>query len=238
MFELLKNGIPNGQLTTRNWKSNIRHHVALHDNYADLESWDGPETADIVYDDVSGSFSQILVDKAGISPHVFPTPGEGSVKYYFEVKTTTTDCNEKFWMSRYQVRRVSQTPPMSYAITSGPANVDADEEYGDPVGTTLQRNLHHFPRVQVGSGRYGDADDYRSGDTSEGEEIGIHGGDVHCPTNIAPNNVCALTHICGDMCRHTFVMMSIGKKKGFRGTSVPRQPRLYRSLPKEAIVSR
>ena len=108
VFELLKNGMPNGRLTTRNWKSNVRHHVAVQDNYKDLESWNGPETADIVYDDVGGEFSEMLVQKAGISPDTFPAPGEGHVKYFFEVKTTIADRNEKFYMSRSQCKRVSR----------------------------------------------------------------------------------------------------------------------------------
>ena len=75
----------------------------MHPKYSDLEPWDGAETADIVYDDIRGGFTEILIENGYLpsGPWQYAHP-----KYYLEVKTTTKGCNTPFYMSKSQYKRV------------------------------------------------------------------------------------------------------------------------------------
>ncbi|KAJ4011027.1 hypothetical protein NW766_007659 [Fusarium irregulare] len=87
-----------------NWQSTIRKYATVHPDYADLSHWSRRETADLVYIDASGRFTNTLIE-AGIL-----TADEWSGKqptYYFEVKTTTGPCKTPFYMSGNQYHLVS-----------------------------------------------------------------------------------------------------------------------------------
>ena len=107
MFELFKKWLPAEHFSTANWRSNIRHQVSVHDNYQDLQPWNGVETADIVYEDVHGGFTADLARMVGVPAEVFEGLGGRPVKYYFEVKTTLAECKTAFWMTKAQTQRVS-----------------------------------------------------------------------------------------------------------------------------------
>ncbi|KAH7411292.1 hypothetical protein BKA64DRAFT_378000 [Cadophora sp. MPI-SDFR-AT-0126] len=93
-----------------NWKSTIRHEVSVHEKYRDMSTWTGRETADITYDDDGGVFTSILVDKGYLHEY-----WRGSTPHYFiEVKTTTGDCNDRFFLSNSQYARMQ-----SYTIPPG-----------------------------------------------------------------------------------------------------------------------
>jgi len=69
-----------------------------------MEDWNGRETADIVYDDHAGVFTEFLIDKGYLAPQTWRGC---KPQYYVEVKSTTGPCGLPFFMSKYQYRRVS-----------------------------------------------------------------------------------------------------------------------------------
>ena len=85
-----------------NWKSTIRHLVADQPDYAELGRITGPETADIVYTDFGGTFTDFLIEK-GYLPATAPRMG---IQYAVEVKTTTDTCETPFYMSNAQYNLV------------------------------------------------------------------------------------------------------------------------------------
>lgn len=105
VFELLSNLDPSLLGFNRdNWQSTIRKYAQAHPEYADLTPWGGTETSDIVYDDVSGVFTTLLIEKGYLSG----TNWEGKTpKYYIEVKSTTDQCSTPFFISDSQLDRVS-----------------------------------------------------------------------------------------------------------------------------------
>lgn len=69
-----------------------------------MTSYDAPETADVVYNDIDGEFTKYLIAQGHINGEIWhgKTP-----KYFLEVKTTTQTCDTRFFMSKAQVQRVS-----------------------------------------------------------------------------------------------------------------------------------
>jgi hypothetical protein len=104
-FELILNKWELPNFNRDNWKSTIRSEVCVHEKYRDMPIWTGPETADIVYWDEGQEYilSEIL---APYLPRESLQQG-ARIKYYLEVKTTTGECETRFFMSKAQVRRVS-----------------------------------------------------------------------------------------------------------------------------------
>lgn len=103
MFEILS------RLETRlprfsrdNWQSTIRRHVKVHEDYSDMDAWNGAETADITYQDNNGVFTRLLVEN-GYLDNVWIG---ARPKYYLEVKTTTKECGTRFFVSKSQYQRV------------------------------------------------------------------------------------------------------------------------------------
>jgi hypothetical protein len=88
-----------------NWQSTIRHYVSRHPEYSDLQvPWTGTETSDIVYDDTSGAFTRLLIDKGYLDAGVWT---DATPRYYVEVKATTSaSCSTRFFMSKAQYRMV------------------------------------------------------------------------------------------------------------------------------------
>ncbi len=69
-----------------------------------MASYDGPETADIIYDDVDGVLTSYLASLEYLDEDIWR---DKTPKYLLEVKTTTQDCDTRFFMSKSQVQRVS-----------------------------------------------------------------------------------------------------------------------------------
>jgi hypothetical protein len=71
--------------------------------------WIGRETADLVYTDRDGRFSDYLGDNCtgdfptSLCDHDFTSH---PIKYYIEVKTTTGPCHSRFFLSAGQYERV------------------------------------------------------------------------------------------------------------------------------------
>lgn len=76
----------------------------MHEAYKDLAPWLGRETSDIVYEDTRSKLTAVLIDKGYLIRSIWQgkTP-----KYYIEVKTTTEQWDEPFYVSASQYERVS-----------------------------------------------------------------------------------------------------------------------------------
>ncbi len=78
----------------------MRGLARAHQEYADLEPWYGVETSDIVYSDEAGIFTTLLREK-GYFEDLW-RPSMERPNYFIEVKTTTADCAEPFYVNRSQ----------------------------------------------------------------------------------------------------------------------------------------
>lgn len=68
-----------------------------------MEHWPGRETADIVYNDQKGAFTDLLIQEGFLDGDIW---SGATPEYFIEVKTTTGECNDRFFMSNSQVERV------------------------------------------------------------------------------------------------------------------------------------
>ncbi|KAK0758152.1 hypothetical protein N5P37_009453 [Trichoderma harzianum] len=102
IFELLKACSPSlPDFGMDNWKSKIRWYAKKHPEYATMQPWHGRETSDLVYHDKMGTFTKLLIDNcyfdASTWEHRRPT-------YHFEVKTTVSSCETRFFVSKNQYK--------------------------------------------------------------------------------------------------------------------------------------
>ncbi|KAL7793993.1 hypothetical protein V8C43DRAFT_280823 [Trichoderma afarasin] len=102
IFELLKacnHSLPDFGMD--NWKSKIRWYAKKHPEYASMQPWHGRETSDLVYHDKMGTFTKLLIDNcyfdARTWEHRRPT-------YHFEVKTSVSSCETRFFVSKNQYK--------------------------------------------------------------------------------------------------------------------------------------
>lgn len=78
--------------------------MRVYENYKGMKKWKEPETADIVYDDKEGEFTQLLIAHDYLDDIIWAT---AKPTYFLEVKTTTKECVTKFFLSKSQYQRVS-----------------------------------------------------------------------------------------------------------------------------------
>ncbi|CAH0058483.1 unnamed protein product [Clonostachys solani] len=88
-----------------NWQSTIRKYVTEHPDYRDMEPWYQRETADIVYPDVQGEFTTLLIDNG----YLGEAWRAARPKYLLEVKTSTGPLATPFYMSKNQYRLMQNT---------------------------------------------------------------------------------------------------------------------------------
>ncbi|KAI1859883.1 uncharacterized protein JN550_011802 [Neoarthrinium moseri] len=106
VFELLSRMNPRLPRFSRdNWQSTIRKYVGKHPEYADMNPWNGRETADIVYKDASGVLTSTLIDHGYLDEDRW---AERRPEYLIEVKTTTGPCETPFFMSKGQYKRMRE----------------------------------------------------------------------------------------------------------------------------------
>lgn len=103
---LKKLGLPDFCIT--NWQSTIRDEVRIHPKYQDLTTFHGRETSDIVYDDTSSALTEKLCQSHYLDKQIWT---QETPRYYIEVKTTTEACQEAFYVSSAQFKRVSMRVP-------------------------------------------------------------------------------------------------------------------------------
>lgn len=85
------------------WKSKIRSFVNIHPDHADLTSWTGRETTDLVYPDKQSALTDMLIENEYLEEDVWRN---AKPTYYIEVKTTTKNWDEPFYMSDSQYDRM------------------------------------------------------------------------------------------------------------------------------------
>lgn len=104
MFEVLSRLNPTLPGFSRdNWQSTIRKYARLHDEYSDMQPWQGRETADFTYTDTGGGFTSLLIEKGYLSPDAWTGKRP---QYFIEVKSTTASWDTPFYMSKHQYKRV------------------------------------------------------------------------------------------------------------------------------------
>jgi hypothetical protein len=90
-----------------NWTSTINSHVLIHPEYAMRDPWPGRrETSDIRYNDTERLLTRHLINAGYLDGNVW---SEATPEYLIEVKTTTGDCGDRFFMSSNQYRMVSSS---------------------------------------------------------------------------------------------------------------------------------
>lgn len=98
-----------------NWQSTIRTCVKIHPDYENIEPWHTRETADLVYADTHGHFTNTLIGCGHLNHEEWhgarPT-------YYIEVKTTTGPCRTPFYMSRNQFELASDSGEFSRVMAN------------------------------------------------------------------------------------------------------------------------
>ncbi|KAJ4360929.1 uncharacterized protein N0V89_001498 [Didymosphaeria variabile] len=108
VFEILRSlDLPG--FSEGNWRSNMRRELLAQPRYVNLGSWNGRETADFVYTDRDGSLTQYLREHCvGSMPNGIARDHDFSqhpIEYFLEVKSTTSGCNTRFYMSSSQFER-------------------------------------------------------------------------------------------------------------------------------------
>ncbi len=103
MFTILS-CIEDLELDLQNWRSSTREYARVLPEYRELRAWLGRETTDIVYDDINGVFTRLMISLGYLNANHWAgkTP-----TYYIEVKCTTGACEMPFIVSQHQVDLVS-----------------------------------------------------------------------------------------------------------------------------------
>ncbi|KAF4634009.1 hypothetical protein G7Y89_g4107 [Cudoniella acicularis] len=103
VFEILLGLLPE-YFNRSSWRSTIMREVTVHPSYQDLGSWDQRETADIVYQDIGSRLTRLLIQRGYLEDYW----GGAEPEYYIEVKTTTGNCSDRFFMSANQYRMLQE----------------------------------------------------------------------------------------------------------------------------------
>ncbi|KAI4933089.1 hypothetical protein J4E85_003492 [Alternaria conjuncta] len=93
--------------TLDNWRSTIRGELSRHPRYAGIANWQGRETADIVYTDRDGTLTQWLKGRCTGGYPASSTERDFAkhpIEYYLEVKSTTSACETRFFLSAGQYK--------------------------------------------------------------------------------------------------------------------------------------
>ncbi|KAH6876838.1 hypothetical protein B0T10DRAFT_497374, partial [Thelonectria olida] len=107
IFELLSHLSPElPGFGRNNWKSTIRSYVTGHPDYNDMSPWNGRETADITYQDVSGALTSLLADAGHMDTWDADRVRQARPEFFIEVKSTTGPFETPFYMSKAQYRRM------------------------------------------------------------------------------------------------------------------------------------
>jgi len=93
-----------------------------------MKPWIGKEKADIIFDDSEGEFTKLLIERGYLESDAWM---DQQPTYFCEVKTTTRDCEERFYVSGAQYRLVSlprTTNGRFYNGANGDMFLDAAEK--------------------------------------------------------------------------------------------------------------
>ncbi|TGO31378.1 hypothetical protein BPAE_0001g02500 [Botrytis paeoniae] len=151
MFEIIRSlGLPLFDLG--NWRSTIRHRVAVHDDYKDMPRWSGSETSDIVYEDHDKILTSLLITNNYFHiEELARLRFASSPTYYIEVKTTPGPLDNAFYCSQGQFDRMesmklqSDQPVNDVYLVARVSNLGASgigfKLYVDPAGLRRRGQL-------------------------------------------------------------------------------------------------
>ena len=77
--------------------------MTVHESYQDMGAWEGYEQSDIMYNDIKGEFTQLLIDNGYLDGKVW---ANAKPRYSLEVKSSTGDCKTTFFLGIGQYQRV------------------------------------------------------------------------------------------------------------------------------------
>lgn len=90
----------------QNWRSSIRRYVQVLPEYQELSAWPERETSDLVYDDINGFFTRLMISLGYLNADHWA----GKMpRYYIEVKCTTGVCETPCIVSQHQVDLMEST---------------------------------------------------------------------------------------------------------------------------------
>lgn len=76
----------------------------MHPRYSNMPPWPHRrETSDIVYDDINSRLTRLLIQAGYLDENIW---ADAEPQYLIEVKTTTGDCGDRFFLSSNQYRMV------------------------------------------------------------------------------------------------------------------------------------
>lgn len=100
----------------RNWTSSLRGYARSFKDFKDLPDYNHREISDITYDDADGEMTRWLIERGYDQAENWL---DRPPRYHIEVKTTTGDCSDRFYMSTAQAQHVSHPQPKRLlAVTS------------------------------------------------------------------------------------------------------------------------
>ncbi|OAL53028.1 hypothetical protein IQ07DRAFT_585016 [Pyrenochaeta sp. DS3sAY3a] len=110
VFELLL-ALQLPSFSPQNWQSTIRSVLSCAAHYRDLGHWSGRETSDIVYTDRHGHLTRVLrrACTGGFPAQIGDDHDHAAqpIEYYIEVKSTTSDVGQRFFVSPGQYDRIA-----------------------------------------------------------------------------------------------------------------------------------
>ena len=143
-------GLDVPDFTDDNWKSRIRHHVRILDEYRELPDWHDREIADIMCSDSIGAIAQFLIDNTS---HDYPgwlsrvSSSAQPVNYLIEVKAPPERCSTPFYVSRHQydlMRRHASTGSTPASAVTIYALVRVYNVFSDNIGVQVYIDPWHL----------------------------------------------------------------------------------------------
>jgi hypothetical protein len=127
-----------------NWTSTIKNRVLIHPNYSERERWPGQrEISDIRFNDTRSFLTQHLINGGYLDGDVW---SGATPEYFIEVKTTTGDCGDRFFMSSNQYRLVSAALLFHFVYQPVLTTLDARNDFGRRSG--IQQDICNLQGIQ------------------------------------------------------------------------------------------
>lgn len=113
--------------------------MLIHPNYRGRSAWPGRrETSDLLYQDTWSALTRHLIDTGYLSGNVW---AGATPEYLIEVKTTTGNCDDRFYMSSSQFRLVSQP---FHLLHYRPLLTSKDARHGAGTRACFGEGICHF----------------------------------------------------------------------------------------------
>ena len=104
VYELLAKCI-SPSFNWNNWTSTIKNRVLIHPDYSDRGPWPGQrEISDLRFNDTTSLLTRYLINGGYLDGDIW---SGATPEYFIEVKTTTGECGDRFFMSSNQYILVS-----------------------------------------------------------------------------------------------------------------------------------